>query len=169
MRRNFNVRSLLYPITWTSNNWSQTCTIKAKKINLPHRTLRTSKNVSARLPLSLFDNYQSSILLYGFAIWGMPKLSKLISLIEQPENKNIKTTETRTLTAKCGYFLWKKSSENCATKSWPIVIDLNHIEDSENPRKSYMGPSNIFCAESHWLQTNVAQPFRCRQVSPSRF
>ena len=110
---------------------------KAEKMsNLLLRALRTSKNVSAKLSLSLFDKYLSPILLYGCSIWGIPKSFKLIYLIEQPENNDTRKTVTRALTASCGYNIGfssaKRVGKRCATKSRPILINLNCIQDAEN-------------------------------------
>ena len=110
---------------------------KAEKMsNLFLRALRTSKNVSAKLSLSLFDKYLSPILLYGCSIWGIPKSFKLIYLIEQPENNDTRKTVTRALTASCGYNIGfssaKRVGKRCATKSGPILINLNCIQDAEN-------------------------------------
>ena len=109
---------------------------KAEKMsNLLLRALRTSKNVSAKLSLSLFDKYLSPILLYGCSIWGIPKSFKLIYLIEQPENNDTRKTVTRALTASCGYNIGfssaKRVGKRCATKSRPILINLNCIQDAE--------------------------------------
>ena len=104
--------------------------------NLLLRALRTSKNVSAKSSLSLFYEYLSPILLYGCSIWGIPKSFKSIYLIEQPENNDTRKTVTRALTASCGYnigfFSAKRVGKRCATKSRPILINLNCIQDAEN-------------------------------------
>ena len=61
---------------------------------------------------------------------------KLIYLIEQPENIDTRKTVTRALTASCGYNIElssaKRVGKRCATKSRPILINLNCIQDAEN-------------------------------------
>ena len=73
--------------------------------------------------------------MYGCSIWGIPKSLKLIYLIEQPENNDTRKTVTRALTASCGYNIGfssaKRVGKRCATKSRPILINLNCIQDAE--------------------------------------
>ena len=60
---------------------------KATKVaHMVLQALRTNRNVSAALAISIFDKQIAPILLYGCAIWSMPKSQNLIYIEDQPEN-----------------------------------------------------------------------------------
>ena len=99
---------------------------KAEKMsNLLLRALRTSKNVSAKLSF-------------------------------QPENNDTRKTVTRALTASCGYNIGfssaKRVGKRCATKSRPILINLNCIQDAENILR-HSGPYQFLPYEDRALPT----------------
>ena len=62
---------------------------KATKVsNMILRAIRTNKNVSTKLAMSIYDTQISPVLLYGCAIWSVPKHGNLIYLENQPEAIN---------------------------------------------------------------------------------
>ena len=66
------------------------------------QALRTNKNVSVRLALSLFDKQITPILLYGCPFWSLPDLQNLIYLINQPEGDNTKDIVSKVIFEKLG-------------------------------------------------------------------
>ena len=56
------------------------------------QALRTNRNISSKLSMSLFDKQIVPILLYGSSIWAVPQTHNLFYLEEQPENQNTRTT-----------------------------------------------------------------------------
>ena len=62
---------------------------KATKVsNMILRAIRTNKNVSTKLAMSIYDTQISPVLLYGCAIWSVPKHGNLIYLENQPKAIN---------------------------------------------------------------------------------
>ena len=67
----------------------------AKATRVSHmilQALRTNRNVSSKLSMTLFDKQITPILLYGFSIWGLPKTHNLFYLEEQQEHLNTRNT-----------------------------------------------------------------------------
>ena len=63
--------------------------VKARKVaNMVLQALRTNRNVSASLAMSIFYKQIAPILLYGCPIWSLPRSQNLIYIEEQPENLN---------------------------------------------------------------------------------
>ena len=59
---------------------------KATKVsNMVMRAIRTNKNISTKLAMSIYDKQISPIMLYGCAIWSIPKHGNLLYLDNQPE------------------------------------------------------------------------------------
>ena len=77
--------------------------LKAKRVsNMVIQALRTNKNVSVRLALSLFDKQITPILLYECPIWSFPGSQNLIYLINQPEGDITKDIVSKALFEKLG-------------------------------------------------------------------
>ena len=67
----------------------------AKATRVSHmilQALRTNRNVSAKLAMSLFDKQIVPILLYGSSIWAVPQTHNLFYLEQQPERQNTRAT-----------------------------------------------------------------------------
>ena len=63
--------------------------LKAEKTsNMVLQAIRTDKNVSVKLSLSLFDKQIYPILSYGCSVWSLPDTHNLIYLDAQNENQN---------------------------------------------------------------------------------
>ena len=88
------VRSMAYLGFEIADNGNMTATIndrisKANKVgNMVLHALRTNKNVSTSLALSIYNKQISPILLYGCAIWSSPRNSNLVYIENQPEHVN---------------------------------------------------------------------------------
>ena len=61
------------------------------------QAIRTNRNVSGKLALSIFDKQIVPILLYGSAIWGVPQTHNSFYLEEQPEHLNTRSTVSNML------------------------------------------------------------------------
>ena len=61
--------------------------LKAKKVaGMVLNALRTNKNISTKLALSIYDKQIAPVLMYGCAIWSVPRTGNLLYLENQPEN-----------------------------------------------------------------------------------
>ena len=103
-----NVKEFTYLGFHISSNGNMTATItdrhsKAKKMaNVILRAINTNNNVNVRLAMSLFDKQIVPILLYGSAIWSIPKEHNLLYLEQIPENENTRKIVSETLKKICG-------------------------------------------------------------------
>ena len=52
------------------------------------QALRTNRNVSSKLSMTLFDKQIAPILCYGSSVWAVPLTQNLLYLEKQPENQN---------------------------------------------------------------------------------
>ena len=99
------VKSMVYLGFYISSNGNIRATIQdriAKASRVSHmvlQALRTNKNISAKLAMSIFDKQITPILLYGSSIWGIPPTHNLCYLEGQPENINTRSTVTNMLSS----------------------------------------------------------------------
>ena len=70
--------------------------------NMVLQAIRTKRNVSVRLALSLFDKQITPILLYGCPVWSLPDSQNLIYFVNQPECTNIRNLVSEAIFDKLG-------------------------------------------------------------------
>ena len=64
---------------------------KARKVAfMVLNALRTNKNVSTSLALSIYDKQIAPVLMYGCPIWSVPRTGNIIYLENQPEGTQIR-------------------------------------------------------------------------------
>ena len=92
------VQSMVYLGFSINRNGNVTAVMQdriAKATRVSHmilQALRTNRNVSSKLAMTLFDKQIVPILLYGCSVWGLPKTHNLFYLEEQQENLNTRNT-----------------------------------------------------------------------------
>ena len=65
---------------------------KAKKVALMVlNALKSNKNVSTSLALSIYEKQIAPVLMYGCALWSVPRTGTMIYLENQPEGSNVRT------------------------------------------------------------------------------
>ena len=93
---------MLYLGFQVSSNGTFRATIQdrmAKASRVSHmilQALRTNRNVSAKLAMSLFDKQIIPILLYGSSVWSLPQTQNLCYLECQSENTNTRSIVNNT-------------------------------------------------------------------------
>ena len=99
------VKNLVYLGFYISSNGNIRATIqdritKASRVShMVLQALRTNKNISAKLAMTLFDKQITPILLYGSSVWGIPPTHNLCYLEGQPENINTRSAVTNMLSS----------------------------------------------------------------------
>ena len=64
---------------------------KAKKVaGMVLNALRSNKNISTKLALSIYDKQIAPVMMYGCSIWSVPKTGNLLYLENQPENSKVR-------------------------------------------------------------------------------
>ena len=106
---------------------------KANKMaNMALRAIRTNKNVSTRLALSIFDKQILPILLYVSSIWSLPGTHNNVYLLDQPENKSTRVCATKALSnggVGIPYVYARRVGKKEAAVNRKILIRLNSYSD----------------------------------------
>ena len=168
-----NVKEFTYLDFQISSNGNMKATItdrhsKASKMaNVILRAINTNNNINVRLAMSLFDKQIVPILLYGSAIWSIPKEHNLLYLEQIPENENTRKIVSETLEKICGKSIDLRYARRVGKRdpNTPrrILINVKHISDKmellRNSCKyrcvvSNFGNENVFNSELETCQTN---------------
>ena len=158
-----NVKEFTFLGFQISSNGNMKATItdrhsKASKMaNVILRAINTNNNINVRLAMSLFDKQIVPILLYGSAIWSIPKEHNLLYLEQIPENENTRKIVPETLKKICG----PKKRDPITPRR--ILIHVKHINDKmellRNACKyrcvvNNFGNENVSNSELETCQTN---------------
>ena len=119
--------------------------------------LRTNRNVSSKLAMSLFDKQIVPILLYGSSIWDTPKTHCLFYLEGQPEHLNTRNLVSNMLNSSLNrsvHFLYaRRVGKRHHSTHRKILIKLKNYSDKlelfESAIESNYTISNFTEKESH--------------------
>ena len=138
-----------------------------KSCNGSYDTINTNNNINVRLAMSLFDKQVVPILLYGSAIWSIPKEHNLLHLEQIPENENTRKIVWETLEKICGksidFRYARRVGKRDPNTPRRIPIHVKHISDKmellRNACKyrcvvNNFGNENVFNSELETCQTN---------------
>ena len=133
------VRSMAYLGFEISDNCNITSIIgdriaKANKVgNMVLHALRTNKNVSSQLALSIFNKQISPILLYGCAVWSPPRTSNLIYVENEIEHINTRRRVNEIFTDMFGekipFEYARRVGKYVRGQNRRILIKLNNLND----------------------------------------
>ena len=168
-----NVKEFTYLGFQISSNGNMKATItdrhsKASKMaNVILRAINTNSNINVPLAMSLFDKQIVPILLYGSAIWPIPKEHNLLYLEQIPENENTRKIVSETLQKICGksidFRYARRVGKRDPNTPRRILIHVKHISDKmellRNACKyrcvvNNLGNENVFNSELETCQTN---------------
>ena len=100
------------------------------------QALRTNRNVSASLAMSIFDKQIAPILLYGCPIWCLPQAHNLIYIEDQPENANTRTIVNQTLVRALGHPVQfeyaRRVGRILPNQRRKILVKLQYLSDKED-------------------------------------
>ena len=107
---------------------------KANKVgNMVLHALRTNKNVSSQLALSIFNKQISPILLYGCAVWSPPRTSNLIYVENEIEHINTRRRVNEIFTDMFGekipFEYARRVGKYVRGQNRRILIKLNNLND----------------------------------------
>ena len=121
--------------------------------------LRTNRNVSTSLALSIFDKQIAPILLYGCSIWAMPRSHNLIYIEDQPENINTQTLVNRVfdsvLGQTVGFDYARRVGKSTANSQRKILVKLKNYSDKERLLASYI--DNTRYKISNFVNNNYSE------------
>ena len=112
--------------------------LKASRVShMVLQALRTNRNVSSKLAISLFDKQILPILLYGCSVWGLPRTQNLIYLEQQDENQNTREIVThvfssimnRSVPIEYARRVGKRSTDGLNTRK--ILVKLKSYSDKK--------------------------------------
>ena len=132
----FNYLGFVVSYNGKFRNLIQDRVLKATRMaNMILQTIKTNKNVSVKLAISLFDKQISPILLYGCPIWSPPQWQNLIYVVNQPEETNNREIIIRTTTEKRGrripFDYDRRIGRKTQHKNRRILIRLTDYDDKE--------------------------------------
>ena len=127
---------------------------KATKIsNMILRAIRTNKNISTKLALSIFDKQISPVILYGCAIWSLPNNGNILYLENQPEHvntrKRLNEVFTNILGKQLPFVYARRVGKYSPTQNRRFIIKMKYYEDKE---------TLLRLMDTNYTFTNFIQP-----------
>ena len=115
--------------------------IKARKVaNMVLQALKTDRNVSASLAMSIFDKQIAPILLYGCPIWCLPQSHNLVYIEGQPENLITRNVTNQAFETALGHPVQfeyaRRVGKNIPNQKRRILVKLKSLSDKENILRS---------------------------------
>ena len=122
---------------------------KDKAMKMPNmllRALKTSCNVSAKLSMSLFDEYVAPIFTYDSSLWGIPNALNLLYLDDQPEDRDTRVTVTDVLQT-CS-LRWRHNDHAGVSNHQPHGCLLNRLFSRKSKKTSKLRVTGLCAGNS---------------------
>ena len=110
---------------------------KANKVsNMILRAIKSDKNVSTKLALSIYDKQVSPVMLYGCPIWSVPNNGNLLYLENQPEHintrKRINDVFMNINGDKLPFVYARRVGKYSQAHNRSIIIKMKYYEDKQS-------------------------------------
>ena len=134
-----NVKTMLYlgfnfSYNGTLNSIIKDRIEKSKKVAfMVLNALKTNKNISTSLAISVYEKQIAPVLMYGCSIWAVPKYGNILYIENQPEHINIRNKLNEIFTELFGKILpfeyARRVGKFTATQNRRIIIKMSNFDD----------------------------------------